>query len=257
MGLEGAGLATLLSRTAVMIGILAYPALSAALRTALPGDWLAPGLIAESRRLLGIGIHTGGLNLSEITGFSFGSLMMGWLGIVPLAAHQIALTCAATTFMVPLGLAQAASVRVGHALGAGRKDRLFFITGGVIGLTAAVMAAFAAAYFLLGDTVAGAFTTDTAVRDLTVKLFVLAGVFQVFDGLQIVSSGALRGFSDTAVPFGIGIFSYWIVALPVSWMLAFHAGIGAEGIWVGFVVGLFVAAVAMLARLAAKVRATR
>jgi MATE family multidrug resistance protein len=95
------------------------------------------------------------------------------------------------------------------------------------------------------------------VRDLTVKLFVLAGVFQVFDGLQIVSSGALRGFSDTAVPFGIGIFSYWIVALPVSWTLAFHAGIGAEGIWIGFVVGLFVAAVAMLARLAAKVRATR
>lgn len=257
MGLEGAGLATLLSRTAVMIVILAYPALSAALRSALPGDWLAPGLVAESRRLLGIGIHTGGLNLSEITGFSFGSLMMGWLGIIPLAAHQIALTCAATTFMVPLGLAQAASVRVGHALGAGRKDRLPFITGGVIGLTAAVMAAFAACYFLLGDTVAGAFTADTAVRDLTVKLFVLAGVFQVFDGVQIVSSGALRGFSDTAVPFGIGVFSYWIVALPVSWTLAFQAGMGAEGIWIGFVVGLFVAALAMLARLVAKVRAAQ
>jgi Na+-driven multidrug efflux pump len=120
--------------------------------------------------------------------------MMGWLGIIPLAAHQIALTCAATTFMVPLGLAQAASVRVGHALGAGRGERLPFITGGVIGLTMAVMAIFAACYFVLGGAVAAAFTADLEVRELTVRLLVLAGFFQVFDGIQIVSSGALRGF---------------------------------------------------------------
>lgn len=255
MGLEGAGLATLLSRVAVMFGVLAYPVLSVGLRQVLPVEWFGAGLVSECRRLLGIGIHTGGLNLSEITGFSFGSLMMGWLGIIPLAAHQIALTCAATTFMVPLGLAQAASVRVGHALGAGRRERLPFITGGVIGLTMAVMAIFAACYFVLGGAVAAAFTTDLEVRELTVRLLVLAGFFQVFDGIQIVSSGALRGFRDTAVPFGIGILSYWVAALPVCWFLAFEAVMGAPGIWVGFVFGLFVAAVAMGWRLAAKVSA--
>jgi MATE family multidrug resistance protein len=199
-----------------------------------------------------MGIHTGGLNLCEITGFSFGSLMMGWLGVAPLAAHQIALSVAGTTFMVPLGLAQAVSVRVGHARGASRAKRIPPIVHGSLVLTAGVMAIFAAGYLLLGNAIAAGFTPDAAVRALTVQLLVLAGVFQIFDGIQVVSSGALRGFADTKVPFVVGIVSYWFVALPVSWVTAFHFGFGAPGIWVGFVVGLGVAAVWMSTRLLRK-----
>jgi MATE family multidrug resistance protein len=199
-----------------------------------------------------MGIHTGGLNLCEVTGFSFGSLMMGWLGVVPLAAHQIALSVAGTTFMVPLGLAQAVSVRVGHARGASRAKKIPPIVHGSLGLTAGVMAIFAAGYLLLGNAIAAGFTPDTAVRALTVQLLVLAGVFQIFDGIQVVSSGALRGFADTKVPFVVGIVSYWFVALPVSWVTAFHFGFGAPGIWVGFVVGLGLAAVWMSTRLLRK-----
>jgi MATE family multidrug resistance protein len=178
--------------------------------------------------------------------------MMGWLGVVPLAAHQIALSVAGTTFMVPLGLAQAVSVRVGHARGASRGKRISPIVHGSLVLTAGVMAVFAAGYLLLGNVIAAGFTPDVAVRTLTVQLLVLAGVFQIFDGIQVVSSGALRGFADTKVPFVVGIVSYWFVALPVSWVTAFHFGFGAPGIWVGFVVGLGVAAVAMSTRLLRK-----
>ena len=252
MGIDGAGIATLLSRIAVMCGILVYPSFERSLKLACPLAWLAPGLFGQAWHLLKIGIHTAGLNLCEVTGFSFGSLMMGWLGVVPLAAHQIALSVAATTFMVPLGLAQAVSVRVGHARGARRAKRIPRIVHSALGLTAGVMAFFAAGYFLLGNEIAAGFTPDVAVRALTVQLLVLAGVFQIFDGIQVVSSGALRGFADTKVPFLVGIVSYWVVALPVSWVAAFHFGFGAPGIWVGFVVGLGVAAVSMSTRLLRK-----
>ena len=252
MGINGAGVATLLSRVAVMCGILVYPAFERSLSIAWPSDWLAPGLFEESWDLLKMGIHTAGLNLCEITGFSFGSIMMGWLGVVPLAAHQIALSVAGTTFMVPLGLAQAVSVRVGHARGASRGKRIPPIVHASLVLTAGVMAVFAAGYLLLGNQIAAGFTRDAAVRALTVQLLVLAGVFQIFDGIQVVSSGALRGFADTKVPFLVGIVSYWLVALPVSWVTAFHFGFGAPGIWVGFVVGLGVAAVSMSMRLLRK-----
>jgi len=252
MGITGAGVATLLSRIAVMGGILIYPALEDSLGRAWPRDWLAPGLLGQAWDLFKTGIHTAGLNLCEVTGFSFGSVMMGWLGVVPLAAHQIALSVVGTTFMVPLGLAQAVSVRVGHARGARRAKRIPPIVHGALVLTGGIMSLFAAGYFLLGGAMAAGFTPDIAVRVLTVQLFVLAGVFQIFDGIQVVSSGALRGFADTKIPFLVGIVSYWFVALPVSWLAAFHFCLGAPGIWIGFVVGLGVAAISMSARLLRK-----
>lgn len=249
MGLDGAGLATLLSRIATMFGMLAYPALSESLRAAWPADWTAPGLVDEIKKLLGIGIHSGGINLCEVTGFSFGSLMMGWLGTVPLAAHQIAITCAATTFMVPLGLGQAVCVRVGQARGAERFSEIPVIVHGALGMTLGIATVFAAGYLLGGQWIASCFTTDPAVLALTAQLLVLAGVFQIFDGIQIASTGALRGFADTRVPLVIAFGAYWVVALPVSYVCAFHAGFGAPGIWIGFVTGLGVAGLAMCSRL--------
>jgi MATE family multidrug resistance protein len=111
MGLIGAGVATLLARTGVMVALFIYPSLSSRLREAWPQRWLAGGVVDTAKGLVRLGLPAGGLHLCEASGFAFGSLMMGWLGVLPLAAHQIAITCAATTFMVPLGLSQAACVR--------------------------------------------------------------------------------------------------------------------------------------------------
>lgn len=250
MGLEGAGLATLLARLATMVGMVVYVLAGRSVAGALPVRWWGGGLWGRVRGMLAVGLPTGGLNLCEVSGFSFGSLMMGWLGVVELAAHQVALTCAATTFMVPLGLGQAACVRVGQARGAGRVGELPAIVGGVVGMGGGVAVCFAAGYLVLGGWIAGMFSGDAAVVGMAGRLLVLAGLFQVFDGVQIVSAGALRGYADTRVPFLIGLVAYWGVALPVSWVAAFRLGYGAEGIWAGFVAGLLVAAVAQGTRLA-------
>jgi MATE family multidrug resistance protein len=214
-------------------------------------------LVPEVKRLLGIGIHSGGINLCEVTGFSFGSLMMGWLGTVPLAAHQIAITCAATTFMVPLGIGQAVSVRVGQARGAQRLEEIPAIVHGALGMTLGIAIVFASSYLLGGRWIASGFTTDPGVLALTAQLLVLAGVFQIFDGIQIASTGALRGFADTRVPFLIAFIAYWVVALPASYFFAFHGGFGASGIWIGFVIGLGVTALAMCTRLLMKCAALK
>ena len=150
MGLDGAGVATLLARIAVAAAIVVYMLLAPALKENLPVDWLATGLIAEIRRLLAIGLPSGGMHLAEMSGFAFGSLMMGWLGAEALAAHQIAITCAATTFMIPLGLSQAVSVRIGQARGAGEKGRYLPIVFGAFGITVLFMAIFAVAFMSAG-----------------------------------------------------------------------------------------------------------
>jgi MATE family multidrug resistance protein len=108
---------------------------------------------------------------------------------------------------------------------------------------------FATGYLLGGRWIASCFTTDHAVLVLTAQLLVLAGIFQIFDGIQIASTGGLRGFADVRVPLLIAFVAYWILALPVSYLAAFQAGFGAPGIWMGFVAGLAVTAVAMSARL--------
>ncbi|MEI6492738.1 MAG: MATE family efflux transporter [Verrucomicrobiota bacterium] len=249
MGLAGAATATLLARIAVMAAMLTYPALSSRLRPAWPSDWLTPGTGASFRRVLAIGLPAGGLHLCEVSGFAFGSLMMGWIGVTALAAHQIAITCAATTFMVPLGLSQAVCVRVGRARGAAKTDLLRPIIFGSLGLAVAFMSVFVVVFMICGQWIAGWFVVDPNVVFLTSHLLLIAGVFQIFDGIQVVSSGALRGFEDTRMPMLIGILSYWIVALPVSWFAGFILGWGAQGVWLGFVIGLATAAAALLSRL--------
>ena len=249
MGLNGAGVATALARILVAVAMVAYVVLASGLKQNLPTSWLAPGLMAEIQRLLAIGLPSGGMHLAEVSGFAFGSLMMGWLGPGALAAHQIAITCAATTFMIPLGLSQAISVRIGQARGALEDDRYLPIVFGAWGITVLIMGIFAVVFMLAGATIAAWFVANAAVTSLAAKLLLIAGFFQIFDGIQITSSGALRGFEDTRTPMFIGILSYWIVALPTSYLCAFRLGFGPTGIWFGFVAGLALAAAALVARL--------
>jgi MATE family multidrug resistance protein len=249
MGLEGAGVATAVARVLVAGVIIAYVLLAPGLSRSLPTAWFGPGLGREVRRLLGIGLPSGGLHFAEVSGFASGSLMMGWLGPGALAAHQIAITCAATTFMIPLGLSQAVSVRIGQARGASEEDRYLPIVVGAWGMALLVMTVFAVVFVGAGHVIAAWFVANTAVTALAAQLLLIAGLFQIFDGIQITSSGALRGFEDTRTPMLIGVVAYWIVALPISYLCAFKLGVGPTGIWFGFVAGLAVASGALVARL--------
>jgi MATE family multidrug resistance protein len=254
MGLDGAGVGTLVARVAVAAAIIVYMLRAPALKNSLPVKWLATGVTAEMRRLLVIGLPSGGMHLAEISGFAFGSLMMGWLGAGALAAHQIAITCAATTFMIPLGLSQAVSVRIGQARGAGEERRYLPIILGALGMAVLIMAIFAVTFMSAGATIAAWFVANAAVTTLAAQLLLIAGCFQIFDGIQITSSGALRGFEDTRAPMLIGVLSYWLVALPISYLCAFKLGFGPPGIWFGFVTGLALAATAFVARLLLRVK---
>jgi MATE family, multidrug efflux pump len=249
MGIDGAGVATAIARVAVAIAVVSYVLTAPTLKQALPVTWFTRGCAVEIRRLLAIGLPSGGMQLAEVSGFASGSLMMGWLGAGALAAHQIAITCAATTFMFPLGLSQAVAVRIGQARGAAEKARYLPIIFGTWGLTASIMTIFAAFFMGAGAVIARWFVENPAVTVLAAELLLIAGLFQIFDGIQVTSAGALRGFEDTRTPMLIGVLSYWVVALPTSYLCAFKLGFGPQGIWFGFVAGLAVASAALVTRL--------
>ena len=264
LGLTGAGLATLIARVGTVIALIAFMNRSPYFRPHLARLDGARSLGLELGSLLRIGLPAGGQYLAEVGAFATASLMMGWISIGALAAHQIAITCAATTFMVPLGLGMAVSVRVGQAVGARDFRRIRPIAFGGLGLALAVMTCTALGFILCARPLAGLFVVDGEVLALAASLLLIAGLFQIVDGTQIVAMNALRGLADVSVPMGIAVFSYWCVALPLSYVFAFHAGLGPVGIWIGLALGLLVAGTALTwrflwksssARLAANYRA--
>lgn len=189
-----------------------------------------------------------GLTLGFEAGlFSFTAIIMGVLGTAQLAAHQIAIQSASFTFMVPVGLATATAVRVGQA--AGRRDPRGVRRAGWVGiaLSAAVMLLSALTFWLIPERVVSLYLDisepeNAAVVRTAVQFLALAAAFQVFDGLQVSAAGALRGLKDTRVPMLISLVSYWGVGLTTGLLLAFGAGLGGRGLWLGLVVGLMSAA---------------
>ena len=234
LGLTGSGVATLIART------LAVTAIAVWLRGETES---APGVQwRRFREMLHMGLPVAGCLLFESGAFAAAALMMGWLGATALAAHQIALSCAAFTFMFPLGLSMAASIRISKARGEGRPEVLRAIGFGALGLGSLVMLTFATVFALAGGLLARGFTADPAVITLATQLLVIAAIFQLFDGGQVVSSGALRGLGDVKVPTVITFVAYWLVALPGGYGLAFHTPLGPLGVWAGLAAGLGCAA---------------
>jgi len=169
--------------------------------------------------------------------------MMGWLGTVPLAAHQIALGCASLTFMVPLGLSVAISMRLSKAVGEGRTEALRAIGFGGLATGFLAMICFASVFALAGRQITAAFTPAVEVADLAARLLLVAAIFQLFDGVQVISSGALRGLTDVRIPTAITFVAYWMIALPLAYGLAFRTSLGPVGVWTGLATGLGCAAI--------------
>jgi MATE family multidrug resistance protein len=249
LGPAGAGIATSVSRWVMAGGLLVLG--WGALRPYL--SWRRDTLRwAPFSRMLRIGLPIGLQFELEYGVFAAVALVMGHLGPVPGGAHQIAINIASLTFMVPLGVSSAASVLVGRAVGGG--DEHGARRAGVAALTvgAAFMALSALVLSLAPGPLARAYTPDREVIALAVALIPIAGMFQVFDGLQVVSIGVLRGVGDTRTPLIVNLVGYWLFALPIGVGLGFRMGYGPRGLWWGLVAGLMVVAVILLARVRAR-----
>ena len=193
--------------------------------------------------------------LLEVSAFTVATIMIGWLGTEALAAHQIAFTCASTSFMFPLGIGMATTIRIGQALGAGEHARVRAIGLTSFGLGVFVMSAAGLVFTFGSEWIARAFVDDPGVIRIAAKLLVIAAFFQIFDGLQVVGSCTLRGLNDAIVPMVACLVAYWLVFLPFAWLAAFHFGLGAAGVWYGLAAALAIVAVALFVRFLAKTRA--
>jgi MATE family multidrug resistance protein len=172
--------------------------------------------------------------------------LAGRLPPASLAAHQIAINIAAFTFMVPLGVGSAGAVRVGQAIG--RKDPAGAARAGWTALLLGVgfMTCSAAAFVLLPRALIGAFTMDRRVLEVGVSLLMVAAVFQLFDGVQAVATGVLRGLGDTRTAMVANLAGHWVVGLPVGYVLCFTLGLGVVGLWWGLSIGLIICGVSLL-----------
>lgn len=249
LGLTGAGISTLTSRTLGALVIFAWLRFDPAMRGAWPRRWLAPVSWERLRRMLGVGLPTSGSLLFEGGAFAAATVMMGWLGAAPLAAHQIAISCAALTFMVALGLSMAVGMRMSAAVGAGDHASLrpIWIGGTLMGL--AVSLTVTVVFLSFGHAIASCFIRDSGVISIATLLLVVAAVFQIFDGGQVINSAALRGLTDVKVPAAITFVAYWVIALPVGYLLGVRGPFGPAGIWSGLAVGLAAAAMMLGMRL--------
>lgn len=211
------------------------------------------------REVLMLGVPISVTILAEVSLFTAASLLMGRIGTIELAAHGIALQLASIAFMIPLGLAQAATVRVGLAHGRGNYPELIrasvavMVLASVISLAGGIL--FMAIPHLLGSAFINKNTADAAaVLSYAGPLIAIAGIFQLVDGVQAVASGLLRGLKDARVPMILALISYWPIGFLLAWVLAFPLGLGGIGIWIGFLVGLTSSSVLLCARFLHRVR---
>jgi MATE family multidrug resistance protein len=255
LGLVGAGIATTLSMSALFGGLAAYLMLDRRFRRYRffgrfwRTDW------PRFREIWRLGLPIGGALAFEVTIFNAAAFLMGLINAESLAAYAIAIQIASLTFMVPLGLNQAVTVRVGRAHGAGDRDGIrragwtAYVMGILfMGLTATVM-------ILVPRPLVGAFLdladpANAAVVALAASFLGYAGLFQVVDGAQVVGAGMLRGLHDTRVPMLYAAIGYWGIGLPLGAALAFGAGLAGAGIWLGLAAGLAAVAVLMTVRFA-------
>jgi MATE family multidrug resistance protein len=254
LGIVGSGLASAINQWLMPLGLLLYIRLAPSLASldvlggVLPRQW------RDMTELLHLGLPIAGIIALENGVFLAAGLVVGLFGAAALGAHHVVLNCAATTFMIPLGVSQAATVRVAFELGAGRPDAARLAGFVALGLGMGVMAAGAIVMSTMPRTILSAFVDVAAPANanlvaIAVQLFALAALFQVSDGMQTVAAGALRGYRDATVPMLLAAVGYWAIGFLGGWLLAFPLGRGATGMWWGLVLGTTVVAGLLTLRL--------
>jgi MATE family multidrug resistance protein len=238
LGLEGAALATAITRTACLAGLVAL-VIGFELHQGAWVPWSRRAFeLRGLREILALGLPVGVQISLEAWAFSGAALLAGLLGTEALAAHTIVLNMAALSFMMPLGIALASVTRVGNLIGAGRPDDAQRAAWVALALGAAVMTASAALFLAFRHELPRLYTPDAAVGALAASILPIAAAFQVFDGTQVVGCGVLRGMGRTRPAAVFNAISYWLLGIPLGWWLGLHAGWGLAGIWWGLCIGL-------------------
>jgi len=251
LGIKGAAMASLTVNLITVLILVVYITRVLPQFELFKNFWRSDSEIIK--RVFGLGWPIGLTSLAEGGLFSASAVMMGWIGAIELAAHGIAIQLASLTFMVHIGFSQAATVRAGRALG--RRDELSLRRGGItaIGMSALFAVVTSVIFLALPETLVSLFIDPNEperanLLRIGASLIMVAALFQLVDGLQVLALGLLRGVQDTTVPMIMATISYWVIGLPVSYLLAFTFGFGAVGLWLGLVIGLAVAAVLLLWR---------
>ena len=256
LGVAGAAWATLISRVYMLAVLLIAVWLVDRQRTREAGvdsfaeeslwhvDWRFD--IARMRRLLALGVPAASQYTAEVGVFALATALTGMLDPISSASHQIALNMAGVAFMIPLGMGSAGAVRVGHAVGAGDRTRASASGWTAILLGTGFMVASGLAFVLMPEDLIRLFSDDTDVLRVGTSLLLLAAVFQLFDGIQGVITGTLRGIGDTRTPMVVNLLAHWLVGLPIGYTLCFILGWGVYGLWVGLSLGLIIVGVILL-----------
>ncbi len=251
LGIAGAAYASIATQTVSLLAVAAYALWVLPEHEILKNfhrpDW------EMFARVFKLGMPIGLTNLSEVSLFAASAMMMGWLGTIPLAAHGVAMTLAGLTFMVHLGLSNAATIRAGNAYGRG--DRAHMALGAQVVIAMSLIMAFIgiAAFLLLPDPLISLFLdpqepNKPEILIVGAGLLAMAALFQLADGMQVIALGLLRGVQDTNWPMVIAALSYWAIGVPASYLFGFSFGWGGVGVWSGLVLGLCFAGVFLMLR---------
>ncbi len=252
MGLEGAAIATLVARWVIVVAMMLWFRFDRSLHPWTPTHWLKKPDWSEIRSLNKLGLPAGLQTLAEVSTFAAAGLIIGAFGAEALASHQIALQSSGMAFMLPLGISMALTVRIGEVHGDHKRQRSIVKTGWF--LTILCSCTTAAIFIFAGKLVASLFIDIPEIITLAASLLVVSGIFQIVDGLQVASTGLLRGLHDTQIPAKMAILSYWAIGIPAGYCLAHFAGLQAKGMWWGLALGLAIASILLSTRLWRKIR---
>jgi MATE family multidrug resistance protein len=248
LGLNGAGYSTFLSRIFMMLLIIGYIFFAKDFKKFRGVFSFRNYTKALFNKMLHIGLPAGIQFIFEVAAFDFSAVMMGWLGTYTLAAHQIAINLATISYMITSGLAAAATIRVGYFLGKKDKPNLMMAAKTLLLMGVGVMLLWAIVFIAGRNYLPTFYIKNQEVISIAAPLLVIAGFFQLADGIQVVCTGALRGLQDVKIPSLYIFIAYWIVGLPVGYILTFKFNYGAIGIWLGLLIGLVCTAIALLLR---------
>lgn len=254
LGIVGSGYASAINQWLMVGGLALYVRLTSDLAAVRLLPALRAASVAAVGRILRLGLPIGGIFALEAGVFVTAGVLMGLLGVDALAANQMILNCASITFMVPLGIGQAVTVRVAFERGARRPEAARRAAWSALGIGVAFMATAGLVLWLAPRTIISAYIAlddpaNAGVVAIAVQLVAIAALFQVVDGVQAITAGALRGYEDTTVPMVLAGIGYWLFGFGGGWLLAFPLGLGPVGLWWGLALGLAVVAGLLTLRL--------